>query len=182
MLILAGCSPQPKRVAEPEPILQDFTSSPNVELQVACTPTGMETCFDAIDNNCNGVIDEGCGVRTGIIQFSIAWSDPQADVDLLVRDPKGELAKTYKTTNSGLVKDRACPGKHDACQGQNTENVYLANHRIPHGKYRVLVRLNRLGQAQPLRVQVGARVGQRSYATVLEFEAVGDERLMMFEM
>ena len=150
---------------------------------MACTPSGLETCFDAIDNNCNGAIDEGCGVRTGIIQFSIAWPDPAADVDLIVTDPKGEVAGVNDTTELGLVKDRDCPGERDACQGQNTENVVLVHRQVPRGKFRVQVRLNRLGETSPpLRVQLSARVGQRSYATVLELRAIDDERLLTFEM
>ena len=49
-------------------------------LDTACTPTGPELCFNAIDDNCNGVIDEGCGVQTGLLQFAIAWSEEAADV------------------------------------------------------------------------------------------------------
>ena len=63
-----------------------------VTLVEACTPTGPEICFNAVDDNCNGVIDEGCGVLTGVLQFTIAWGDSPADVDLIVTDPDGERA------------------------------------------------------------------------------------------
>lgn len=182
-LAVIACGAPAKKPADPSIELQEFSGPPGVELELACTPTGLETCFDAIDNNCNGAIDEGCGVRTGIIQFSIAWSDPKADVDLVVSDPAGAVAKVRDTTELGMVKDRDCPGENDACQGQNTENVYLVYRKVPRGSFRVTVRLNRLGELRPpLRVQLGARVGQRSYATVLELDAVDDERLMTFEM
>src|SRR5256885_1157700 len=52
-------------------------------LTEACVPTGPERCFDARDDNCNGIIDEGCGVASGLVQFVIAWDAPGADVDLL---------------------------------------------------------------------------------------------------
>lgn len=181
--LLSACGTASRSAKPPEPELRKFTAPPQVHLQVACTPSGLETCFDAVDNNCNGAIDEGCGVRTGVVQFSIAWADPDADVDLVVTDPGGELARVRDTTELGLVKDRDCPGENDACQGQNTENVYLIHRKVPRGSYRVVVRLNRLGQTRPpLRVQLGARVGQRSYATVLELDAVADERTLTFEM
>ncbi len=178
-----ACGPVHQAPKQPAPLLQAFEGPPGVHLEMACTPSGLETCFDAIDNNCNGAIDEGCGVRTGVIQFSIAWADPAADVDLVVTDPSGERVDVRDTTELGLVKDRDCPGENDACQGQNTENVYLVHRRVPRGKFRVVVRLNRLGSTSPpLTVQLGARVGQRSYATVLELEAVEDERQLTFEL
>lgn len=180
--MVGACSPPSKPPAAPIE-LQNFTSSDDVVLDIACVPTGVEICFDAIDNNCNGAIDEGCGVRTGIIQFSIAWSDHDADVNLMVQDPSGQTAEIGKTTELGLVKDRDCPGKNDECFGQNTENVYLVFKKVPQGVFRVVVRLERLGaKGVPLKVQVGARVGQRSYQTTLFLDAVGAERQMSFEM
>src|SRR6476646_1404627 len=69
-----------------------------------CISTGPERCFDATDDNCNGIIDEGCGVETGAVQFVIAWEPPGVDVDLLVTDPAGELAEVGRPLSSGLVK------------------------------------------------------------------------------
>ena len=154
-----------------------------VALEIACTPAGPETCFNAVDDNCNGAIDEGCGVHTGVVQFAIAWELEAADVDLDVVDPKGETTRINDITQVGLAKDRACPSDSRPCQGQNTENVVLVHREVPRGTFRVLVRCNRLGETPPpLRVRVGARVGQRSYATVLELDGVGAERLMTFEL
>src|SRR5690242_11379196 len=71
--------------------VREVKAPEGVTLESACTPTGVEMCFDARDDNCNGVIDEGCGLHTGILQFAIAWEAASADVDLNVYDPAGEL-------------------------------------------------------------------------------------------
>ena len=162
VLALGACS----EVAAPRDpyALRDATTPDGSRLETACTPSGVEMCFDAIDNNCNGVIDEGCGVHTGILQFMIAWNEASADVDLNVTDPEGDSAYFAEPTASGLLKDRECPPRTGACLGQNIENVYLVEADAEKGRYRVAVRLKKLGDATaPIRVHLGARVGQRTY-------------------
>ena len=92
-LVLAACIDVPAAPPRDALKVRDVKASAGVVLETACTPTGIEKCFDAHDDNCNGVIDEGCGLHTGILQFAIAWEAVEADVDLNVYDPSGEIAR-----------------------------------------------------------------------------------------
>lgn len=154
------------------------------EVFALCSPSGPERCFDAVDDNCNGLIDEGCGLQTGLVQFVIAWDAPKADVDLAVIDPEGQLAEAGRPTALGLVKDRDCPGAEDACHGQNVENVFLAaDAELPRGSYRVVVRLDALGgEEPPVTVHLGARVGPKTYSARFELKAAEEERSFDVEL
>lgn len=157
-------APRPKEALS----LKEVKVSEGAGLELSCTPTGVEMCFDATDNNCNGVLDEGCGLHTGILQFTIAWEETEADVDLNVYDTSGELARVGEPTLDGLTKDRDCPRMNGECQGQNVENVFLSEGDPKRGRYRVVVRLDKLnGATAPLKVRLGVRVGQRSYGMAM---------------
>jgi tRNA (guanosine-2'-O-)-methyltransferase len=160
----AGCGPATPGARTPDVAAKNLATTDGVVTTSACTPTGPEICFNANDDNCNGVIDEGCGVGTGVLQFTVAWGDSPADVDLAVVDPNGaRVHKGNRSTTSGLQLERNCPD--DGCHGQNVENVYFDGSEPPKGKYVVEVKLtDPKGAELPVRVHLSARVGSRTYA------------------
>jgi hypothetical protein len=181
-IVLSACKkPLPAHSGADRGLL--VSSDPPSLLDKTCVPTGPELCFNATDDNCNGIIDEGCGIRTGLVQFMIAWNEPRADVDLRVTDPNGELVEVGRTAQSGLLKERDCPGRNGECRGQNYENVYLESGDPPRGEYRVRVRLEALnGENPPIVVSFGARVGQKTYGLSFPLDAPEAERELVFRL
>ena len=152
-------------------------SSDDAQLASATTPTSPEVCGNAADDNQNGLIDEGCGLSLGLVQFLAGWSAAKADVDLRVMDPNGELIEVGRVARSGLTKDRDCPGRGSECQGNNLENVYLAEGEPLKGEYRLRLRLESLGgESPPIRVTVGTRLGSESHSFAVELETPESER------
>lgn len=169
-LLLAACgAKQARPAAVPEP--EDGAS-----LASAAIATGPEACGNAIDDNQNGLIDEGCGLALGLVQFLAGWSAAKADVDLRVVDPNGDLIEVGRVARSGLTKDRDCPGRSE-CQGKNLENVYLAEGEPLRGEYRLRLRLESLGgETPPIHVTLGARLGGTSRSYDVELETPESER------
>jgi hypothetical protein len=143
-----------------------------------CVPATYEVCFNALDDNCNGALDEGCGTPAGVIQFMIAWDTPRADVDLNVTDPSGELIEAGRVAQSGLIKGRDCPGRRQECGGVNLENVFLEGTKAPkRGTYHVSVALESLGGDEPpIWVTLSARLGAKRYAYEIRLIEPEDER------
>jgi hypothetical protein len=143
-----------------------------------CVPLSYEICFNALDDNCNGALEEGCGVPAGVVQFIIGWDAQRADVDLNVTDPNGELIEAGRVVQSGLIKSRDCPGRRQECGGVNLENVFLEGNKAPtRGVYRVSVALESLGGEQPpIWVNLSARLGAKRVAFEIRLMAPEDER------
>lgn len=173
VLALAGCGARPVR----DQTRAARDSSDDTGLASATTPTSPEICGNAADDNQNGLIDEGCGLALGAVQFLAGWSASRADVDLRVVDPNGELIEVGRVARSGLTKDRDCPGRGSECQGRNLENVYLATGEPLKGEYRLRLRLESLGgESPPIRVKLGARLGALSRSYEIELETPESER------
>lgn len=173
----AACSSAPPSLPTPS------HAAVSTEPVAACIVAGPEICFNAKDDNCNGLIDEGCGLDSGIVQFAIAWEESEADVDLEVTDPAGRLVEVGGT-EGGLSKDRDCPGKEDACRGINIENVIAVPGEEPlRGKYLVKVRLERWKQLEhPVRVNLGARLGPKHFAAEIVLQREKQERRFELEL
>ncbi len=130
--------------------------------QPFCAPHGPEICLDGLDNNCNGVFEEGCGVAQGTVQFFVAWKRSEVDVDLVVVDPSGATAELGAISKGGLLKERECPGKSEAvCKVGPYENVVLVASREPMaGRYRVQVSVEP-APAEPVSVVLAGRLGSQ---------------------
>ena len=139
---------------------------PSVRPRGQCLPVAYEVCFNALDDNCNGALEEGCGVPAGVVQCLIGWDAPRADVDLNVTDPNGELIEAGRVVRSGLIKSRDCPGRRQECGGVNYENVFLEGNKAPtRGTYRVSVALESLGgETAPVWVNLSCRLGAKRQA------------------
>jgi tRNA (guanosine-2'-O-)-methyltransferase len=106
-------------------------------LQAQCQPGTQEAC-NGLDDNCDGVIDEGCGYSGGNIQITAAWQTA-SDIDLHVVDPAGhEIYYAQRNSASGGTLDHdanaAC-----AVAPPTVENVYWNTQDPPRGQYQVRI-------------------------------------------
>ena len=180
--IVMACGPSLQGASSPgsNVIAKNVVTSDGVVVTAACTPTGPELCFNANDDNCNGVIDEGCGVGTGVLQFMVAWGDSPADIDIIVTDPNGsKVHKSNRSTSTGLTFEKNCP--EEGCHGQNMENVFFEGNEPPRGKYIVEVKLvDPHGAELPVRAHLSARVGNRTFAMDLTLAPGGAQEKQGF--
>ena len=182
LLVVLSCAPATpaKSPAAARVETSNLQVPPGTTLVEACTPTGPELCFNAVDDNCNGVIDEGCGSRTGPLQFEIAWDVADADVNLSVTTPDGDTVPSPQTQPepNGFHMDRDCPGK-EGCGGQNVDNIYFdsGEGEPPRGHYMVKITLAELHSAPPpVRVRFGARLGARTVGFDVDLAPGDDEK------
>jgi tRNA (guanosine-2'-O-)-methyltransferase len=179
--MLAGCDAGAAGSAQrsqQSPPLAHAAAPSGVRPIEACVPLNYEICFNALDDNCNGALDEGCGTPGGVVQFMIAWDASRADVDLNVTDPNGELIEAGRVSRSGLIKGRDCPGRRQECGGVNLENVFLEGNKPPtRGAYRVSVTLESLaGDLPPIWVNLSSRLGAKRHAFEITLHEAEEEQ------
>jgi hypothetical protein len=148
-------------------------------------PTGPELCFNAVDDNCNGVIDEGCGEETGVLQFTIAWGDSPADVNLTLETPdlvRVEKAQGSPASAGDCSRDHDCPSAV-SCRGQNIENIHCDASEPQPGHYIVEVTLGHLnGAEEPVKVHFGARLGGRATGFDLALSSDDPKKTLSFDV
>jgi hypothetical protein len=98
--------------------------------------SNKELCWDGVDNNCNGQIDEGCpyGGGNSALHILIAWK-ANVDLDLHVVGPDGNEISFKNRVGGELMLDKDCHG--DDCPQGNVENVFVPIDKVvAKGHYR----------------------------------------------
>ncbi len=137
--VSASASIEARTDTEPVAPLRAVEITPGegaVEAHGVCDAAAGEAC-NALDDDCDGQIDEGCGIGNGQIQVTATWNSG-ADIDLYVIDPAEEVVS--------FQRRRALSGGHldydargDCREGQShdrLENAVWAE-TAPPGRYKV---------------------------------------------
>jgi hypothetical protein len=133
-----------KRTTPPPPPVVEPIKTESVELLSApepmpqkCEPPARETC-NALDDDCNGVIDDNCGYKTGGVQITVGWNSG-ADIDLYVTDPSGETIfynEQHDHSSAGGQLDHNARGDCRRQRHPRIENAYWPE-PAPIGRYRI---------------------------------------------
>ena len=110
------------------------------DAEALCVNGSNELC-NAIDEDCDGRIDEGdCPYRAGDVQVTMTWNNG-SDIDLFVREPDGDLLSHQRSTSGrGGLFDYAGRGACDsAMQYPRIENVSWLRDDAPEGEYQLLL-------------------------------------------
>lgn len=110
----------------PAPFMGVHVSEDAQSLPTECKDGAYEEC-NALDDDCNGVIDDECGYESGDVQITLSWNTG-ADLDLYVTDPSGATLyynEKHKRSRIGGHLDHDARGDcRREQQNPRIENVY----------------------------------------------------------
>jgi tRNA (guanosine-2'-O-)-methyltransferase len=132
------------------------------EIPRDCSKPVEESC-NALDDDCDGVIDDGCGYGTGLMQVTAAW-DTGADLDLYVTGPLGDtLSFQRPATPTGARVDHSGRGDCADMPNPRSENIRWVGSRPIDGIYEVAVHYwgECLGSGGPTELTLSVAVGRR---------------------
>jgi hypothetical protein len=167
----AGARAHDVRRVERKP--ESATEAVPHDVRVALSPLGnqaTEICLNAIDDNNNQVIDEGCNEPLGDVFIVLAWDDPEAK-------PLG------RATALGLVRPRDCPGSDRACRGGNYETALLEGEEPLSGTFTVRVRFEGVEPpGRAVRAELGVHTPGHAVGYQLTFFRAGTEFVLPVEV
>jgi hypothetical protein len=147
-------------------------------VSLACVPGAREEC-NAIDDDCNGVIDDKCGYQSGAVQITVGW-DSGADIDLYVTDPSGETLYYNEEHEQSSVGGHLDHNARGECRREqdhaNIENAYWTT-PASKGVYRVeLHYFSPCGDSADTHVVVSVAIGGKLIGTY-KYQLEPEERV-----
>ncbi len=151
------------QVIEPSVLVSIVPIATVVEIPRTCGDPVEESC-NALDDDCDGVIDDGCGYGAGLIQVTASW-DSGADIDLYITGPLGDtLSFQRPSTPSGGRLDHSGRGECDPdLPNPRIENARWVGSRPLEGIYEVEVHYwgECIGGGGPTNVTISVAVARR---------------------